>query len=235
MTVTERGTDTLGAIAAEQPGAAELFERLELDYCCGGEVTLRDACEERGRDLAEVLGLLAVAAARADAPAHDLAGLTPGELCEHIVVTHHGPLRVALARLTKLLATVSRVHGADQPDLHELDRTFCTLRAELEEHLLLEECSLFPACLKLDGGLLPDHELLGHLRLDHQEVGAGLGKMRELSGDWDESRARCATHRELLQALQGFEQDMHRHIHEENNILFPRVLAQVGGVSPTGR
>lgn len=226
-----RGTDTVGALAAERPGAAELFEGLGLDYCCGGEVALHEACAERGLELAEVLGSIAQATGEtgATAPAHDLAGLSIGELCEHIVVHRHGPLRVTLARLTKLLATVARVHGDARPELHELEGTFLSLRADVEEHLLVEERTLFPACATLDGALPDlDDELLGHLRDDHRDVGAGLGQLRELSGDWDESRARCATHRELLVALRGFERDMHRHIHEENNILFPRVLEQVG-------
>ncbi|MBA2348467.1 MAG: DUF542 domain-containing protein [Solirubrobacterales bacterium] len=232
MSTQAGGTDTLGELATHRPGAAELFERLQLDYCCGGDLSLRDACDQRELELGKVLELIAAAApSDAASPADDLRGLSIGELCEHIVVTHHGPLRVALARLTKLLATVSRVHGADQPDLHDLERTFLALRAEVEEHLLLEERTLFPACATLDGGQArpgPDDELLAHLRDDHQAVGAGLGRLHELGGAWDDSRARCATHRELLRGLGTFERDMHRHIHEENNILFPRVLAQVG-------
>jgi regulator of cell morphogenesis and NO signaling len=223
-------TMTLGALAASTPGAAELFEHLELDYCCGGERSLAAACQERGLDPDVVLDRLAATEA-AESAVPDLTALSTSELCEHIVVAHHGPLRVALARLTKLLATVVRVHGADQAELHELERTFLALRREVEEHLALEERALFPACVRLDGAR-PDGELLVHLRGDHREVGDALGRMRGLTAGWDVSRARCATHRELLLALQTFEREMHRHIHEENTILFPRVLAPTGAPPP---
>ena len=231
---SDRASTTLGDLVVATPGAAALFERLGVDYCCGGARTLDDACEHHGLDGTTVQTMLdAIGAERGgDGPdAHDLSNASFRQLCDHIVVRHHGPLRVALTRCTKLLETVVRVHGAAQPELGDLHDGFAALRAELEEHLRLEEDKLFPACVRLDGLAVtpvPDADLLEHLRDDHHSVGAALGTIRGLCWDFDESRALCGTHRELLRALHSFELDLHQHVHEENNVLFPRVLAVVG-------
>jgi regulator of cell morphogenesis and NO signaling len=224
---------TLGDLVIAVPGAAPLFERLRLDYCCGGAVRLDDACRRRGLDAETVLTMLDALSREPHVPARDphlLSTASFRELCEHIVVRHHGPLRVALTRITKLMDTVARVHGSAQPELLDLQHAFATLRVELEGHLDLEERTLFPACARLDGVLAtpaPDDELLAHLREDHASVGAALSTMRELCADYDSERALCGTHRELLRSLHAFELDMHQHVHEENNVLFPRVLAHV--------
>lgn len=232
---------TLGELVVSTPGAAELFERLGLDYCCDGARSLDEACQGRGVDAATVRAMLEhVRRERTDDPPdpHDMSDASLRELCEHIVVRHHGPLRVALTRLTKLLETVARVHGASTPTLVDLQGDFGVLRADLEQHLLLEERTVFPACARLDNVLAtaaPDEELLDHLRDDHQDVGAALARMRGLCEDYDESRALCATHGELLRSLHAFELDLHQHIHEENNVLFPRVMALVGPGLTAGR
>ncbi len=232
MTI-DRPSTTLGDLVAATPGAAALFERLGVDYCCGGARTLDDACKHHGLDAATVETMLDAMRAEhvGNGPdAHDLANASFGQLCGHIVVRHHGPLRVALTRSTKLLETVGRVHGAAQPELRDLGDVFAALRADLEAHLRLEEDTLFPACVELDGPAVtsvPDEAILEHLRDDHQSVGRALGTIRRLCCDFDESRALCATHRELLRSLHSFELDLHQHVHEENNVLFPRVLAAV--------
>jgi regulator of cell morphogenesis and NO signaling len=234
MTVVPHGAATLGDLVVATPGAAALFERLGIDYCCGGARTLDAACREHGIDAGTVRAMLEVMGAQnaaENAGVHDLSNASFRELCEHIVVRHHGPLRVALTRISKLMETIVRVHGAARSDLGELQDVFAALRSDLEAHLRLEEDTLFPACAGLDGGvvtLLPDDELLEHLRDDHQSVGSALRRIRELCGDYDEALALCGTHREVLRSLRSFELDLHQHVHEENNVLFPRVLAVLG-------
>lgn len=227
-------TTTLGDLVVATPGAAALFERLGLDYCCGGARTLDDACERHGLDAAAVQTMLEAVRAEPSGDgvtSRDLSEASFRQLCDHIVVRHHGPLRVALTRINKLLETVVRVHGPAQDDLGELHDVFAALRTQLEAHLRLEEDTLFPACVRLDGltvAPVPDDDLLDHLRGDHESAGEALGTIRRLCRDFDERRSLCGTHRELLRALQRFELDLHQHVHEENNVLFPRVLAVVG-------
>jgi regulator of cell morphogenesis and NO signaling len=227
---------SLGDLVRDQPQAAALLERLDIDFCCGGKRTLEEACAERELDPATVAVLIdALPPAGGPEPeAHDVAGASISELCEHIVTRHHGPLHATLDRLTHRLATVARVHGGDHPEVVELQAVFATARGELEEHMRTEEAQLFPACRALDAPEATrdaafDEALLALLEDDHAATGAALAQMRALSGDFDEDAALCSTHRTTLGELRAFEVDLHQHVHEENNILFPRVRARLSG------
>jgi regulator of cell morphogenesis and NO signaling len=223
-------TSTLGDIVLEQPRAAALFERLGLDYCCGGRVTLEEACRQRGLHAMTVATLLH---ALADEPgdlernAHDIARASIPELCDHIVMRHHEMLRRELPRINDLLDTVVRVHATTHPDLRDLQRLFAGVRADLEAHMHTEEETLFPACRALEADGAFDSGLLELLEHDHATTGDALCALRELAGGYDTDAALCGTHRSLLRALRAFELDMHQHVHEENNVLFPRVRARI--------
>lgn len=222
---------TLGELVAEQSSRAALFERLRLDYCCGGAQTLAQACESRGLDPGTVCRLLE--ALDEPLPDHqhpegrDWRRASVADLVDHIVAAHHDRLRAELPRLDELTATVVRVHGADHPELHDLRRLFETLRGELESHIASEERDVFPACVaaEADGGAVDEAVLASHEH-EHTATGDVLTALRELGQDYDSSRALCGTHRRLLEGLEALELDLHRHIHEENNVLFPRVRAR---------
>src|SRR5919112_1762420 len=114
---------TLGDLVLDRPAAAALFERLGLDYCCGGRRTLEEACAQRGLDAKTVTVLLDAPDMR-DVRHHDLGHCSLADLCEHIVARHHEPLRADLPRIDELLATVGRVHGKRHPELADLHRLF---------------------------------------------------------------------------------------------------------------
>jgi regulator of cell morphogenesis and NO signaling len=223
----------LGEIVRDQPPAAALFERLGIDYCCGGRRTLTDACVQCGLDPATVATLLD--ALRRDGgddrlrEAHDVARASIADLCEHIVTRHHGPSHPAMDRITQLLATVVRVHVKDHPELFDLQRLFASTRSDLEAHMRIEETALFPACQSLEAGRDDafDKDLLALLEDEHTMTGEALCALRELAGGFDAGRAFCSTHKRTLNELRAFEVDLHQHIHEENNILFPRVRAML--------
>ncbi|HLI31614.1 MAG TPA: DUF542 domain-containing protein [Solirubrobacteraceae bacterium] len=220
---------TLGRLVAEHPQCARLLEELHLDFCCGGEQTLAAAASARGLDGATV-ALACEAFARIPQGA-DQEGerdwLSAGipELCDHIVECHHERVRRERPRIEELLATVVRVHGAKQPELALLQDTFRSMAAGLERHMAREEQQLFPACRGAAAGAGVDEQLLALHAGEHEQVGAQLGELRALGGGYNREGALCSTHRSLLGALERFEADLHRHIHEENNILFPRVRA----------
>lgn len=203
---------TLAEIVVAEPAAARILERLGLDYCCGGGRTLREACSPRGLDVERVLA--AVRASDGDAGACEIAGLPPAALCEHIVSVHHGYLRGELPRLGALLEKVERAHGADDPRLAEVRRVFGELRAELERHTVDEEERLFPALARGEAVETADFEA------DHAGAGLALERLSALTDGYDTDGARCNTHRATLHALAELQADLHRHIHEENNILF---------------
>jgi regulator of cell morphogenesis and NO signaling len=220
----------LGQLVAERPSRAGVFERLRLDYCCSGDQTLAQACERRGLDADTVCRTLeALEDAHLDRwrpERHDWRRAPIAELCEHIIATHHDKLRTELPRIGELLDTVVRVHGAQHHELHDLRRLFLTMRRELESHIATEERVVFPACraAEADGIAVDEHVLIAHER-EHDETGDALTALRELAHDYDPAAALCGTHRRLLEAFHRFELDLHQHIHEENNVLFPRARA----------
>lgn len=224
-------TTTLGALVAEQSSRATLFERLHLDYCCGGAQTLAQACETNGLDPDTVCRLLEALDLplpdRQHPEGRDWRRASIADLVDHIVAAHHDRLRAELPRIDELLATVVRVHGAGHPELHDLQRLFEALRGELESHIESEERDVFPACraAEVDGASV-DETLLASHEHEHSETGDVLTALRQLGQDYDTSRALCGTHRRLLEGLRDIELDLHQHIHEENNVLFPRVRAR---------
>jgi regulator of cell morphogenesis and NO signaling len=212
---------TVADLVLEQPSRSRVFEELGVDYCCGGKRSLTDACEARGVPLAEAVAALD-AAANEPSQERDWTQASLPELCDHIVRRHHEPLREELPRLDTLLEKVVRAHGDERPELAGMRDTFVALRTELEEHMTTEEEELFP--LVRSGGPY-DAEQVAALEHDHEWAGSALATLRDLSGGYDLDRALCNTHRATLDGLRELELELHQHIHEENNVLFPRALA----------
>lgn len=180
-------TTTLGALVAERPERASLFERLHLDYCCGGSQMLSEACAARGLDVDTVGAVLAALDADGGAGRQGNGLREPGmedtdwrrasleELCSHIVEIHHGRLRRDLPRIDELLARTVRVHAAGHPALRDLQRAFGVIRARLEGRLEDEEKVLFPSCVALERQGIPIEDVLIHANEDeHRDVGERL-------------------------------------------------------------
>ena len=218
---------SVGELVTERPARARLFERLHIDYCCGGQQTLAEACAEAGLQLEVVQAALQTI---------DEAGAQPGggeptdwrtvdtaRLCEHIVSVHHEFLRRSFPRIDSLVSTVVRVHGAQDSTLADAERVFGTIRSAMEPHLETEETELFPAIVAAEQGGPPvGEEIIAGHEHEHHEVGAALVELRNLCRDYDRGLARCNTHRAMLDALEELELDLHHHVHEENNVLFAR-------------
>lgn len=218
---------TVADLVVERPARARVLERLGIDYCCGGRRSLAEACAAEGLDLAAVLASLEDEAGTA-AGEPDWARASLADLCDHIVVEHHGYLRRELPRLAELLAKVEAAHGREQPETAALRQVFAGLQAELEEHMAKEEQVLFPACRALEARTAAPRFVPAAIAVmedDHAQAAAALDRLRSLSKGYDLAQALCNAHRAALDGLRELELDLHRHIHEENNILFPRALA----------
>ena len=212
---------TVADLVIEQPSRARVFEELGVDYCCGGKQSLSSACDARGLAVDDAIAALE-SAAGVLSDERDWTQVPLPELCDHIVSIHHDRLREELPRLDGLLEKVVRAHGDERPELAELRDTFVALRSELEEHITTEETQLFP--LVRSGGPY-DVDQVGALEHDHEWAGSALAKLRDLSDGYDLDHALCNTHRATLEGLRELELELHQHIHEENNVLFPRALA----------
>ena len=223
---------TLAELVIEQPGRARIFEELQLDYCCGGQSSLAEAAAQHGLDTRTLAFALEAAEVTTSTSRseRDWQEASFVELCDHIVDVHHAFLRRELPHIDELLAKVVDRHGDTLPTLKELETRFTDLREELIDHIDREEEGLFPFCRSFEGeaeaeAILPQ---LGMHESAHATVGQALASMRELTDGYRPDQALCTTHRVLLESLHDLERDLHQHIHEENNVLFPRLGARLG-------
>jgi regulator of cell morphogenesis and NO signaling len=243
----------VGQLVIERPARAAVFERLGIDYCCGGKSRLVDACAGRGLDPDAVLRALTapdgIVTPRSEADGAgvewapedgtDWSAASMSALVDHIVEAHHAYLREALPSLSQRMAKVVHAHGERRPELATFQQVFETFRAELEAHMLKEERVLFPLCRALETAReLPEFHC-GSVRnpilvmtLEHEDAGEALRAMRELTDQFTPPPNACNTYRALLDGLAELERDLHRHVHEENNILFPRAAAAEARLSP---
>jgi regulator of cell morphogenesis and NO signaling len=233
---TDRGSErTVGEVVSEDYRRAAVFQRYGIDFCCGGRQTLRAACEGAGVEYETVTRALREADAR-DAASDGLSDPRSWELsalAEHIVREHHGYVRDTLPVLRQFTTKVAHVHGARHDELLEVRALVGELALELERHMEEEETVLFPQVAALtspsDTADLPD--TLRSLEDDHELAGAHMARIRELTGGFRPPTDACATYRATYAKLEEFEADLHRHVHLENNILFPRARAAAGATA----
>lgn len=224
----------MGELVRAVPARARVFEKLRIDYCCGGKIPLAEACRDRGLDPATVLVMLEALDEAAGAGAVDADALSIAALCDHIETTHHGYLRQELPRLDFLTRKVAAVHGADESRLLEVREVFEGFSGEMVHHMHEEEQVVFPRLRAIESdegaGVTPD-ELRGifvQLEAEHDGAGDALARFRELTDGFTPPDWACNTFRALYDSLGQLESDMHQHVHKENNVLFPRALAALG-------
>ncbi|MBX3286765.1 MAG: iron-sulfur cluster repair di-iron protein [Actinobacteria bacterium] len=224
--------DTLAAIVDVRPGATRVLERHRLDYCCGGGRTLADACAEAGIDVEPVLAELARADQAGAAEPAPWTAMTPTQLVDHLEATHHRYLHDELPRLTALVDKVVGVHGDRHPELVRVRDSFGLLRGDLEPHLAKEERILFPMIRQLDAAVDAPAFHCGNLAnpirvmlAEHDRAGELLQRLRTLTDDHLPPADACGSYRALYEGLERLERDTHLHVHKENNVLFPAVVA----------
>ncbi|HPU38222.1 MAG TPA: iron-sulfur cluster repair di-iron protein [Microthrixaceae bacterium] len=226
MTIT---TDaTLASIVDANPDAARILEHHQLDYCCGGQQTLGQACDEHQIDPAAIIAELdAVPPAAAD-----WTTMGPAELVDHLESTHHRYLHEELPRLAALARKVAEVHGERHEELHRVESTFTELKDDLEPHLMKEERVLFPMIRELANATTTPEFHCGSIdnpirmmRFEHDRAGELLVELRDASNGFQSPDDACGSYQALYRGLEELEADTHLHVHKENNVLFPAVEA----------
>lgn len=229
-------TQTLGDIAGAIPAAVRILEDRGLDYCCGGKLSLGDACRQHGLDPAAVATEIESASDGANGSARDWRTVSLTELAHHIVDRHHRYLETELPRLSARLEKVRAAHGArDGELLDRLAAVFEALRDELELHTRKEEMVLFPWIERMEearaGNGGPARTPFGAvanpiqcMEAEHESAGQALGELRRITAGYTAPPHACATYRALYAGLEELERDLHLHIHLENNILFPGAM-----------
>jgi len=222
---------TIGQLVTERPSRSRVFEKLGIDYCCGGKKTIAEVCEKKQMDPAMLLEVLDAEAAATPEGGPNVAEMSLSDLADHIEATHHAYLRAESPRLTKMAQRVAKVHGEMDDRLQALSETFDAFVAEVDSHMAKEEDVLFPAIRLIDGAermpSLPFGRVANPIHCmeaEHDEAGAALERMRTLTDGFTPPDWACNTYRALLDGLHELELDMHQHVHKENNVLFPRAM-----------
>ncbi|MBN8730440.1 MAG: iron-sulfur cluster repair di-iron protein [Acidobacteria bacterium] len=238
---TSLSGQTISEIATRSLAAVRVFERLGIDYCCGGNRPVEEACQEHGLDAAAVLSELDAALANRPPDETDWNRATLRDLIRHIVGKHHEYLKSEMPNLAQRLEKVMKVYGEqDRATLGALPRIFHDLRAEMDLHMHKEEMVLFPYIDRLEADVSSGRPVspppfgsvknpIAMMEHEHDSAGAALKGMRDSTHGFAVPDHACTTYRSLLDGLRELEEDLHVHIHLENNILFPRAIALEAG------
>lgn len=214
---------TIGEVVVKIPKSTEIFKKYGIDYCCGGHRNLRNVIEEQKINEDKLIKELDEAyEERKKGYAGQKDGfesMSPLVLSTYIEDTHHGYLRKALPKTAELLNTILRVHGKNHPELFEVYSLFGQLKTDLEQHLLKEETMLFP---DFEDSIANKNEIL-HLTKtiinEHEAAGEILAKLRKVTKEYSLPEDACETFAKTYEMLEEIEEDLHQHIHLENNIL----------------
>lgn len=216
----------VGEIVAEDYRTAQVLRSYGLDFCCGGGRTLEKACSSKKIELKQVV---------AEIEALDLMDNTEDNynewsldfLTDYIVNNHHSFVRKMLPEISFYAEKVARVHGERDPELYDILQNVQLLRGEMLGHLQKEEEELFPQIKELvtqkkTGSV--KSAIVEALEEEHDKAGELMANIEALTNGFNPPSNACASYRVLFQNLEGFQQDLHKHVHLENNILFPKAL-----------
>ncbi len=226
---------TVREFVIEVPQAIRLFEKMGIDYCCGGGIPLTQACATANISVDEVLQKLAAGSDKStDAPS-DWRQAELSDLVDHIVAKHHIFVKQELPRLEQLLNKVAGKHTEKHPELKQVKTVFARLNEELTSHLQKEETILFPYVKGLEAtqnqptsGRAPAFGSVRNpihmMEIEHDSAGDALRELRKITSGYTAPEEGCGSYKALYQGFMELEADLHEHIHLENNILFPRAI-----------
>lgn len=232
------GDETLGEIAVKDLRKAQVFKKYGLDFCCGGKKTVKEACAEKGIDVTRVEQELQQAdkiVSTTSARPLPYNEWSLDFLADYISNTHHSYVRKMLPDLRSYSVKVSNVHGDQHPELLTVRQLTEAICDELSTHMIKEETVLFPYIKQLVASKTTGNKMqYGHfnsvktpidmMEHEHEYVGKSLEKIRELTNNYSLPEDACASYAFLFKSLEEFENDLHIHVHLENNILFPKAL-----------
>lgn len=216
---------TVGDIAATLPGATGVFRKFKIDFCCNGDLDLAAAAQRRGVDPVEVERALDALNAGGEAMAAPTA-MGSDDLIDHIQARYHEAHRRALPELVALSRKVEAVHREHPKVPAGLSDALRQMQSELEQHMVREETTLFPAMRKRTNGELD--VTIGELRHEHDDQGALLRRLESLTDDFTLPEGACRSWQALYVGTAQLAEDLMEHIHLENNVLFPRFAAKEG-------
>lgn len=228
-----RGNKTIGEIVAADFRTARVFENHGIDFCCGGKVALEATCTEKGLNLAEIIRELETVQKEPAERNQNYASWPLPLLADYIVNTHHVYLKENDEQIAAYARKIATVHGAHHPEVIRIAAIFEKIATDMAGHLKEEEEVFFPALKRADAaktaGSAPEEKdrdtirtSLSRLHREHEEIGDAIHEIRHLAKGYAIPGDVCNTFMLTYQKLKEFEDDLHKHVHLENNILFPK-------------
>lgn len=224
-------------VALVLPQSTRMFEKLKIDYCCGGDQPLAHACANAGVDFANLMQMIdqLKETTPQDAGMANLPQATAADIICHILDKHHIYTKDEMARLEPLAEKVLAAHGENHAELLAIRDLLGELFADLRQHMFKEEQVLFPFVLELEKARLQNRQPpfapfgtvnnpIRMMLMEHDAAGDILRQLRKLSADYKVPADACISFKTFYEALEAFEQDLHEHIHLENNLLFPKAV-----------
>lgn len=223
----------VGDIVSENYHAAGVFKSHGIDFCCGGGRPLEVVCKKQGIELDTITNALENISWKKHTGTENYSQWTPSFLIDYIINKHHNFVRLKTEEIPIYAAKVARVHGERHPENVEILERFTFLANDLIEHLKDEEETVFPLIKRLSEKREAGEDLSKEDKLaikseldkmidDHEGAGEAMAAIRELSNNFTPPQCACKTYQVLYQNLAGFEEDLHKHVHLENNILFKK-------------
>ncbi len=237
----QEASKTIGAFVAEDYRTAEVFQKYGIDFCCGGQTTLAAICQGKDLDLDKVLQEIAAAKSEPRQRSEDYGAWSLPFLIDYIINTHHVYLKENDDQVATYAHKIAEVHGAHHPEVVEIAAIFAKIAADMSAHLVEEEEIFFPAVKRATAAVssekIPDatdsvliKSELEKLHREHDQIGDAIHKIRHLAKDYTIPADVCNTFVVTYRKLKEFEDDLHKHVHLENNILFTKV-AQLQSVA----
>jgi regulator of cell morphogenesis and NO signaling len=229
---------SVGQIVAGDYRTAAVFNKFGIDFCCNGNVSIEQACEkidldpeEVERDIQQVLSI----SSDEKSDSEDRTSWPLDRLADYIEKKHHRYVTEQIPVLESYLDKIVNVHGKNHPELREIRKWFHESAGDLTVHMKREELILFPLIRKMVNGKYTKQEQVsssyGSVRnpiqkmmQEHEIEGERFQMIRLLSGNYTVPDDGCTTYRLTYDLLKAFEEDLHLHIHLENNILFPKAI-----------
>lgn len=235
---------TIGETVKQDFRAAQVFSRYGIDFCCGGKKTLSEVCKSKNLNEGDIRKELALLAASDPDGNYGFTEMEPDDLCDYIVTKHHRYINRTVPVIYQYLEKVVKVHGHGYPELAIVQENFLLAIDELNRHMMKEEHILFPYVSELAKARREKREIpatpfgsvenpIRMMEHEHDTAGGLIGAINQATKNYTIPPEACNTFRVLYQSLQEFENDLHVHIHLENNILFPAAIALEKELGPT--
>lgn len=234
--ISGENDETLGEIVAKDMHKAKIFKKYGIDFCCGGKKTVKQACADKGIDVTVVEQELQQADKTVSNRPLPFNEWDLDFLSDYIINTHHNYAKKNLPEIRAYAAKVAKVHGSYHPELLAIHEKVEAINQEFSAHMIKEEQILFPYIKEMvtakknksplkASGFGSIKAPINMMEMEHESSGSAMGEIKKLSNNYTLPQDACSSYSLLFRLLEEFEEDLHTHVHLENNILFPKALA----------